>query len=656
MKKRLILKIICLLFSALFFSFPVCAQKDYDIDECINDILLLKKQNAGSLSTDGYILNSKVMANIFSEEDSGLVIALSRCGYSDNTEAYGKVLLGYLKDKYSQTQKLSELNTSAGAKIALTLLACGYNPLYIEAKNAKVYNFLADTIYQRDSAFSLGKDGTEAYAWGLIAIDAFDYGMTDDIWDIRDSLISQIVQNQNEDGTFSSPNKESPYYLTALVLTAVGKYYQNTQRKEAEIQKRIEQRNEKDKKRLEEGKKATFEEFEKQYEAEQEPTLYDMLDEAIEKSVEALSNAQDENGAYKSEYENNVTVTSAVITALCSMGYDPLTQENFIKGENTLLDGLMKMKNGDGSFCSNENADVNKDTVSALSALASYRRLKNGQTSFYDFSDTDLRVKTDMTAVSKKDEENLTAIGRKLDLDDYPYLHILRNKFEGSASPKARYYVSYIDYLLSRLAKQQKTVDYINTRGNKILLSQRGLSLSGQKQLQSLVKMCELLPEADKSRITVYDGLKELSEKTNSSVTADIVVQALSLTVILSVFLMFLMAYIKKKTMKKIKLNFSESLRDFPLKNKNQPYNDLRLPFEENEEFFEYDETDNDFFGETDTEKMLPFEKDEDFFEYNTQDAEEAENDDSFNLPFENDESFFMYNYEENEENEEKNE
>lgn len=630
----------------LIFSLPVYGEKNYDIDECINDILLIKKVNNNSIS-NGYLINSEMMSNIFSKEDSEFVIALSQYGITDNINLYGKVLLGYLEDKYSQTQKLSDLNTSSGAQIALTLLSCGYNPLYITAKSGKVYNFLADTIYKRDSAFSLGKDGIEAYALGLIAIDAYDYKLTDDIWEIRNELITQIVNNQEDDGTFAASGTASSYYLTALVLTAVHKYYQNDERKEAEIQERIAKREETDKKRLEEGKKATFEEFEKQYEAEQEPTLYDKLDITIEKCIEALSNAQDENGSYECEKENNVRVTSAVITALCSMGINPLEEKLFIKNDNNLIDGLMKLKKEDGSFLSNENADVNADTIHAFSALVSYYRLINGKTPLYDFSKKKFTTKTTMLSVSEADINNLKNLGKNLCLDDYPYLYTLRSKLATQNTPKANYWVSYIDYLLNRLLQQQRTIDYINSRGNEIVYSAKGLNLFMQRELNSLLVLCDTLPQKSKDKILIYDDLKEISKKLDTSITIDTIIFAVGTVIVLSFILVFLLMYIKKKALKSLSKG-SENVfpMHFSKNTKQQEDGDLKLPFEDNEIFFDYDEELSES-EEDEKNKMLPFENEEDFFEYGDFTPTESDDFDEFNLPFENDDSFFEYYYNE---------
>ena len=636
----------------LLFTLPVYATDKYNIDSYVNDILTIKKESNNSLS-NGYLINTNMMSEIFNSDDAKFIISMSQYGIEDNIDLYGKTLLTYLKDKYSSSQKLNDLQPALSSQIALTLLACNYNPLYIEDKNKNVYNFLADTIYNRDSAFSLGKDGTEGYVWGLIALDAYNYNITDDIWEIKDGLISGIIENQEDDGTFITISNTSPYYLTALVLTAVSPYYHNEERKQAERQKRIEERIKKDRQRLEEGKKATFEEFEKQYELEQEETLYDKLDVTIEKCIDALSNAQDENGAYSVAGSENVKVTSAVITALCTMGIDIEKEERFIKNDNNLMDGLLKLRKNDGSFSSDKNANVISDTTDAFSALVSYSRFKEGKTSLYNFSKKEFYKKSSMLGISDADVSNILNIGRNLNLDDYPYLYMMRNKLEGQNTPKADYLISYVDYLLSRLSDQQDRINYINSVGNEIIFSVQGVNLSKKKAFYSLIDLCDSIPTNNKKRIIVYDDLLNVAKQLDSSVTIDIVILALCIILIFCFILIILLTFIKKSALKSLMTNSINSFNNHSIKTASRSKSiNVKLPFEDNEEFFDYD-TQPQQFQEEQEDIILPFERDDDFFDYNQHEEIVVEDAQNFCLPFENEENFFVYN-DDNSQNDEK--
>lgn len=652
MKKNFFIKLISIIFCMLLFTLPVYATDKYNIDSYVNDILTIKKESNNSLS-NGYLINTNMMSEIFNSDDAKFIISMSQYGIEDNIDLYGKTLLTYLKDKYSSSQKLNDLQPALSSQIALTLLACNYNPLYIEDKNKNVYNFLADTIYNRDSAFSLGKDGTEGYVWGLIALDAYNYNITDDIWEIKDGLISGIIENQEDDGTFITISNTSPYYLTALVLTAVSPYYHNEERKQAERQKRIDERIKKDQQRLEEGKKATFEEFEKQYELEQEETLYDKLDVTIEKCIDALSNAQDENGAYSVAGSENVKVTSAVITALCTMGIDIEKEKRFIKNDNNLMDGLLKLRKNDGSFSSDKNANVISDTTDAFSALVSYSRFKEGKTSLYNFSKKEFYKKSSMLGISDADVSNILNIGRNLNLDDYPYLYMMRNKLEGQNTPKADYLISYVDYLLSRLSDQQDRINYINSVGNEIIFSVQGVNLSKKKAFYSLIDLCDSIPTNNKKRIIVYDDLLNVAKQLDSSVTIDIVILALCIILIFCFILIILLTFIKKSALKSLMTNSINSFNNHSIKTASRSKSiNVKLPFEDNEEFFDYD-TQPQQFQEEQEDKILPFERDDDFFDYNQHEEIVVEDAQNFCLPFENEENFFVYN-DDNSQNDEK--
>ena len=78
----------------------------------------------------------------------------------------------------------------------------------------------------------------------------------------------------------------------------------------------------------------------------------------------------------------------------------------------------------------------------------------------------------------------------------------------------------------------------------------------------------------------------------------------------------------------------------------------VKLPFEDNEEFFDYD-TQPQQFQEEQEDKILPFERDDDFFDYNQHEEIVVEDAQNFCLPFENEENFFVYN-DDNSQNDEK--
>ena len=66
----------------------------------------------------------------------------------------------------------------------------------------------------------------------------------------------------------------------------------------------------------------------------------EMVAETIDRSFDALGRAQNEDGTF----EGGSETAGQVILALCSMGRDPLTDEQFIKNNNSIYDTLMSYK------------------------------------------------------------------------------------------------------------------------------------------------------------------------------------------------------------------------------------------------------------------------------------------------------------------------
>ncbi|WP_044665442.1 hypothetical protein [Syntrophaceticus schinkii] len=92
----------------------------------------------------------------------------------------------------------------------------------------------------------------------------------------------------------------------------------------------------------------------------------------------------------------NVESTGQVLVALCALGIDPLTDQRFIKGGNTVIDGIMKYRRPDGGFIHSytydeENLSAKPDQSNSIAseqtlyALTAYYRYLVGYRSLYDF-------------------------------------------------------------------------------------------------------------------------------------------------------------------------------------------------------------------------------------------------------------------------------
>ncbi len=115
--------------------------------------------------------------------------------------------------------------------------------------------------------------------------------------------------------------------------------------------------------------------------------------EAVDGAVEILSGKQLENGGFSGFGNENPESVSQVVIAITSLGIDPLTDERFIKNENTVLDGLLRYRREDGSFAHTIDGDANVSaTYQALLALASLKKFKEGRGGLYEFGEAESRT------------------------------------------------------------------------------------------------------------------------------------------------------------------------------------------------------------------------------------------------------------------------
>ncbi len=656
MKNKFIVKIICIL-CVFFLSAPLCFASKQDtiqlVDKSIQSIIDYQKSQ-----TNGYIINGNILENVFNFSDAKLVIALSQNGISDNYINYSSVLTNFISDKYRTNEKLYAMSVPAGAQISLALLACGINPYTIEGTNGKKYNFLAENIYDRDKAYSLGKGGVEGYAWGLIALDAYNYNHETAILKIREDLMASIIDTQLEDGTYASTDSTSPYYLSALSVLALSPDYNNTLRKEEIKEQTRKLKKEIDEKRKAEGIKITFEQYEKEYGSEEELTLYDYVDASVNKSLEILSEKQSEDGSYQNYAQSNIQTTSAVITALCALGIDPVTDERFIKNSNTLIDGLLTYQQADGSFKATEASRIDIETIDALAALVAYKRFLEGKGSLYDFSENILQQSTGILQVSQKDIENIRYINENFDLSLYPQICMIYEKVLHSKREDRLFLLSRITTIKEKKAQHESIINYVNDEGKELLYSEKGVNLSKKRQIRELLRICEALPERDKNHIYVYEDLISTTTRIENALALETLLFSLVLIVVASFILSILMFFIRKRAFAN-RVNRYNHFPQNPIgkvaagKNiKQTTLKDKRMPFELEDTFFEYDLPENEAEIDPDN-KPLPFEEDSEFFDYEMSIEETVKNvsDDSFQLPFENEEDNNFFEYESTENN-----
>ncbi len=142
---------------------------------------------------------------------------------------------------------------------------------------------------------------------------------------------------------------------------------------------------------------------------------------SIDKAVEVLSKAQNENGGFKSQWSGESSESSSqTIIGLCANGTDP-TSDKFTKNGKNLMDFLLGYKTEDGGFAHNkDDMKINNGmaTSQGFQALVAYKNFKAGKIGsiymFKEFKDEpkvqDVEVKniTAQTEFKIGDEAKIT--------------------------------------------------------------------------------------------------------------------------------------------------------------------------------------------------------------------------------------------------------
>ncbi len=112
---------------------------------------------------------------------------------------------------------------------------------------------------------------------------------------------------------------------------------------------------------------------------------------AVDRGLSFLSDKQKEDGDYASYGVTNPESTAQVLVALSALHIDCIGDNRFIKNGNTLLDGILKYRLSDGSFCHQQGGSKNAlATMQTFYAMVSYQRMENGQSSLYLLDHTNL--------------------------------------------------------------------------------------------------------------------------------------------------------------------------------------------------------------------------------------------------------------------------
>lgn len=189
--------------------------------------------------------------------------------------------------------------------------------------------FISDTLNN-----SIGELGVMSYIYGLHLLNN-GYQSS---YHTAESVIGDLLSLRTSDGGWAVMGSRYDTDVTAMALCALAPYYHR----------------------------------------------YMDVTDAIDGALSLLSTSQKSDGGYYGFGGENCESTAQVLTALSCLGIDCTADKRFIKNGASVLDGMMRYRLSDGSFCHSKGGSADQNaTVQAYYSLVSYLRLKRGQGSLY---------------------------------------------------------------------------------------------------------------------------------------------------------------------------------------------------------------------------------------------------------------------------------
>lgn len=269
------------------------------------------------------------------------VIGLSRARLlSDETaQSYEQTVEDYVKQAGSV--RLHHAKSTENSRTILGLTAAGYNAANVAGVDLTAG--LTDMAYLR-------AQGTNGPIWALIALDCHGYDIPQcadgEEQTTREGLVAEILSYQCSDGGWALMGDESDVDMTAMALTSLAPYQEETDVKAA-----------------------------------------------VDAALTYLSDAQQADGGFMSWGTANSESCAQVIVALTALGIDPAADSRFVKNGASPLDGLCAFACEGGGF-RHSDEQMESDgmaTEQGFYALAAYDRFRQGQTRLFDMTDIEVK-------------------------------------------------------------------------------------------------------------------------------------------------------------------------------------------------------------------------------------------------------------------------
>lgn len=296
------------------------------------------------------VLGGKNLVAGDSKSDWTALVA-ARNGMTQNAEHYLQELWDYVSQAYQKQGGLHVVEATAWHRISLTVLALGADPTcFGEDANGEPINLIADGTYNWTTTDSLGLQGTNAWIYALLVLDARHYEIPEGARYTREQILSEILACQTDEGGFHFGSGVADADMTAMALQALAPYVSTDE----------------------------------------------AVAQSVERALEYLAQGQNAQGDFGGGSES----CAQVMLALCALGIDPTTDARFCKMGGNVLDGLMLYHLSDGCFSHLMGDEANTlSTVQAAQALTALERLQTGAGRLYDFTDVTIEPFTPSSGV-----------------------------------------------------------------------------------------------------------------------------------------------------------------------------------------------------------------------------------------------------------------
>ncbi|NOH15846.1 prenyltransferase/squalene oxidase repeat-containing protein [Clostridium cochlearium] len=267
-----------------------------------------------------------MIKNFDKEDGHWQAIAISRAG-KEVPKIYMELL--------NKGEKLPDDKQGQYGKFILGILAAGGNP-----ENVAEHNLYKDMI--KNVSYSSESFNMWGLPWDLAALNAIDYELPKDCGFTKEDLVKQILSKKVEDGGFSGFGNATDVDVTGFSTVALYPYYHKD----------------------------------------------DNVKNAMDSSVEKLSQVQNEDGGFKGSWGSGSNINSAAqaLMAITLAGQDP-TSGKFTKTEGNLIDYILGLQNEDGSFNwkKGDKGNIKIATEQTVYALDQYLYYLEGKGSIWEF-------------------------------------------------------------------------------------------------------------------------------------------------------------------------------------------------------------------------------------------------------------------------------